>query len=109
MNFIKQAGLKDGLSGIIRAKNEEKFIEPCIKTCVDALDELIIVYNDCTDRTPEIVESMCKLYPDKVKGMRIIIMYYRIICQRRSLNMQKTCPMIHRNCIAINVIMRCLR
>lgn len=63
-----ESDLKDGLSGLIRVKNEEQFIEPCIKTCVDALDELIIVYNDCTDRTPEIVQRMCKLYPDKVKG-----------------------------------------
>lgn len=63
-----KAFLKDGLSGLIRIKNEERFIEPCIETCIDALDEMIIVYNDCTDKTPEIVEKMCKKYPDKIKA-----------------------------------------
>lgn len=65
MHFME---LKDGLSGFIRAKNEAQFIEACIDSCVDALDELIIVYNDCTDETPEIVERKRKQYPDKIKA-----------------------------------------
>ena len=50
--------LKDGLSGLMRIKNEASFIEGCITSCIDALDELIIVYNDCTDNTPEIVKDI---------------------------------------------------
>lgn len=60
--------LKDGLSGLMRIKNEASFIEGCITSCIDALDELIIVYNDCTDHTPAIVEQMCKQYPNKIKA-----------------------------------------
>lgn len=60
--------LKNGLSGLMRLKNEEQFIATCIETCINALDELIIVYNDCTDNTPKIVEQMCRLYPDKIKA-----------------------------------------
>lgn len=59
--------LKNGLSGLMRIKNEESFVENCINSCIDALDELIIVYNDCTDNTPQIVENMRKLYPEKIK------------------------------------------
>ena len=59
--------LKDGLSGIMRVKNEARFIEKCINSCIDSLDELIVVYNDCTDETPQILEKIEKRYPDKLK------------------------------------------
>lgn len=58
---------KDGLSGIIRAKNEARFLDDCIDSCIDALDELIVVYNDCTDETPQILEKKRQQYPDKLK------------------------------------------
>lgn len=64
---IEYSELKDGLSGIMRVKNEALFIEDCIDSCIDALDELIIVYNDCTDETPAIVEKKRRQYPDKIK------------------------------------------
>lgn len=59
--------LKDGLSGIMRLKNEAIFISDCIDSVIDALDELIIVYNDCTDETPVIVEQKRKQYPTKIR------------------------------------------
>ena len=58
---------KDGLSGLMRLKNEARFVGACIDSCIGALDELVIVYNDCTDGTPEIVESKRQQYPDKIK------------------------------------------
>ena len=62
-----QQRLKDGLSGIMRMRNEAQFVADCIDSCIDALDELVIVYNDCTDATPIIVEEKRKQYPDKIK------------------------------------------
>ena len=59
--------LKDGLSGIMSAKNEARFIEKSIDSCINVLDELVVVYNDCTDETPEILERKQKQYPDKLK------------------------------------------
>lgn len=59
---------KNGLSGIIRAKNEARFLEACIDSCVNVLDELIIVYNDCTDSTPDIIERKVREYPNKIKA-----------------------------------------
>lgn len=67
MNGVVNMKRKDGLSGILRAKNEAIFIEASIDSCIDALDELIVVYNDCTDETPVILERKRKQYPDKLK------------------------------------------
>lgn len=59
--------LKDGLSGFLRVKNEARFVGQCIESCIDALDELVVVYNDCTDGTPEILEEKRAKYPDKIR------------------------------------------
>lgn len=67
MNLNISHELKDGLTGIMRLKNEAQFVSNCIDSCIDALDELVIVYNDCTDGTPEIVEQKRKQYPEKIK------------------------------------------
>lgn len=61
------SSLKPGLSGIMRVKNDARFIDGCIESCIDALDELIIVYNDCTDESPEVIERNRQRYPDKIK------------------------------------------
>lgn len=61
------ANLKDGLSGIMRVRNESQLIEGCIDSCIQALDELIVVCNDCTDDTPEILLRKQKQYPSKLK------------------------------------------
>lgn len=67
VNMKQQHKLKDGLSGIMRMRNEAQFVADCIDSCIEALDELVIVYNDCTDNTPIIVEAKRKQYPDKIK------------------------------------------
>lgn len=58
---------KKGVSGLMRVRNERRFIEPCVKSCIDALDELIIVYNDCTDGSEEVIEKVRQQYPQKIK------------------------------------------
>lgn len=58
---------KEGLSGIMRVKNEGKFVGACIDVVIDALDELIVVYNDCTDDTEDILRDKVKQYGDRIK------------------------------------------
>lgn len=58
---------KDGLSGIMRVKNEARFISDCIDSCIDALDELIVVFVDCTDDTEAILKQKKKQYPRKLR------------------------------------------
>lgn len=67
-NYICPTNLKDGLSGFMKVRNEEAFIEAAIDSIIDSLDELVIVYNDCTDSTPEIIERKQKEYPDKIRA-----------------------------------------
>ncbi len=59
--------LKNGLSGLIRAKNEANFLSTCIDSCINSLDELIVVYNDCTDDTEKILKEKLRRYPNKLK------------------------------------------
>lgn len=55
------------VAGIMRVKNDGMFIERCIESCIDALDELIVVHNDCTDNSVEEIEKMREKYPDKIR------------------------------------------
>lgn len=56
-----------GISGILRCKNCDDYLEACIDSVIDALDELVAVYHECTDRTVAILEQKRQQYPDKVK------------------------------------------
>lgn len=64
---MQNKNLKIGISGLMRVKNDAELIEASIDSCIDALDELIIVYNDCTDDTPVLIEKKQRQYPDKIK------------------------------------------
>lgn len=63
----KIADRKNGLSGLIRTRNEASLLAPCIDSCIGALDELIVVCSDCTDKTVEILKKKKQQYPDKLK------------------------------------------
>lgn len=56
-----------GVSGIMRVKNDAEFIAGSIESCIDALDELVVVYNDCTDNSAEVIETMRQKHPDKIR------------------------------------------
>lgn len=58
------------VSGFLRVKNEGIFIERCIESCIDALDELIIVFNDCTDNSEDEINKMVAKYPHKIKSYK---------------------------------------
>lgn len=58
---------QNGVSGLMRVKNDAEFVVDSIASCIDALDELIIVYNDCTDNTPILIRQMQDRYPNKIK------------------------------------------
>ena len=58
---------KNGVSGLMRVKDDEEFIEQSIDSCIEALDELVIVYNGCTDRSPEIIKKKALQYKGKIK------------------------------------------
>ena len=55
------------VAGIMRVRNEGNFIHDCVESCIDALDELIVVYNDCTDNSAEEIKKVAAKYPDKIR------------------------------------------
>lgn len=57
-----------GISGLMRVKNGARWLALSIDTCIDALDELIICYQESTDETAAIVEQKRQQYPDKIKA-----------------------------------------
>lgn len=66
MSFLKKER-PVGVSGLLRVKNDAEFLSDCIDSCINALDELIICYQDCTDNAPEIIRKKQQQYPDKIK------------------------------------------
>ncbi|GAB4532701.1 MAG: hypothetical protein Tsb0010_13660 [Parvularculaceae bacterium] len=56
-----------GISGFMRLKNEAEFLDRAFESHLPALDELIVVYNDCTDKTPEICREWARRCPEKIK------------------------------------------
>ncbi len=56
-----------GISGLLRTKNGADFLSDCIDSCINALDELIIVYQESSDDTEKIIIEKQKQYPDKIR------------------------------------------
>lgn len=56
-----------GVSGLLRVKNDAEFLAESIDSCIGALDELIIVYNGCTDESPNIIKKKAEEYGGKIK------------------------------------------
>ncbi|MGH7080220.1 MAG: hypothetical protein ACREFU_19245 [Acetobacteraceae bacterium] len=55
-----------GISGFMRLRNEAEFVDRAIASHIDAVDELAIVCNDCTDEAPEICARWQRRYPEKI-------------------------------------------
>jgi glycosyltransferase involved in cell wall biosynthesis len=65
-------GKRPGLSAIVRLKNEEDFAERALQSIAPYFDEIVIVYNGSTDRTPEIVERFAAAEPERVKAYHYV-------------------------------------
>lgn len=74
--------MKKRVAGIMRVKNEGVFIHDCIESCIDALDELVVVYNDCTDNSAEEIKKMAQKYPEKIR-------YYEYPYEVRAFNLSR--------------------
>jgi glycosyltransferase involved in cell wall biosynthesis len=69
--------LDKGISLIIRAKNEQKTLRYCIESVVDLVDEIILVDNNSTDLTLNIMKEYeskfkkIKVYQYKIENLKI--------------------------------------
>ena len=84
--------LSNGVSGIMRVKNDAEFIEASIDSCIEALDELIIVYNDCSDSSPELIYKKQKQYPEKIKVYEYSHKIYSINLTKEEYEYAKSLP-----------------
>ncbi|MBE8965901.1 tetratricopeptide repeat protein [Nostocales cyanobacterium LEGE 12452] len=63
---------KDGISGLMRVRNEEEFLAATIESWIDYIDELVIVFHQCTDKTPQIIEDFVQKYPQKIRAFHYL-------------------------------------
>jgi glycosyltransferase involved in cell wall biosynthesis len=49
---------RQGITAVVRVKNEEDWIEPCLVSVSEAVDELVVVDNGSTDGTPRILAEL---------------------------------------------------
>ena len=87
-----QENLKPGISGIMRVKNDGCFIEACVESCIDALDELIIVWNDCTDNSADEIEKMRQRYQNKIKTYEYKYKVYSVGLTKEEFEYAKSLP-----------------
>lgn len=73
------------VAGIMRVKNEGTFVKNCVESCIDALDELIIVYNDCTDNSVEEIMKIATKYPGKIRYYEYPYEVVFLICHEMNL------------------------
>ena len=51
---------------MLRVKNEEDFIEPCVLSIIDLVERVVIIDNLSTDATPAIVQRLAQQHPGKI-------------------------------------------
>lgn len=65
-------GKKPGISAIVRLRNESEFLNLSLSSIIPYMDEIIIVYNNCDDDTPQIVAEWAKREPEKIKAFHYV-------------------------------------
>lgn len=59
---------RDGVSAFMRIRNGEEWLETSIRSHEPYFDEIVAVYNQCTDGTPEILRGLQKEFgPDRIR------------------------------------------
>jgi glycosyltransferase involved in cell wall biosynthesis len=60
------------VSAILRLRNEDEYLERALASIQPFFDEFIIVYNRCTDRTPDIIESFAHEEKSRVRAFHYV-------------------------------------
>lgn len=58
---------ENGVSGLLRVKDDAEFLEECIESCIPALDELVIIYGETNEESIRIIDAAANKYKDKIK------------------------------------------
>lgn len=84
--FIVDLSLLDkdrpnGVSGLMRVKNDADFIRASVLSVIDCLDELIICYQKSNDNTEQEIKKLHEEFPDKIR-----VYYYAPIVYSHNLS-----------------------
>jgi glycosyltransferase involved in cell wall biosynthesis len=69
---------QDGISAFMRIKNGEDYLKASILSIINQIDELICVFNGCTDNTEKILLELEKQYPAKMVVYKYIPEVYPV-------------------------------
>lgn len=58
---------KPGISAYMRIKNEAEFLRLAVESHLPFYDEIVCVYNNCSDATPDILAGLQNRHPNKIK------------------------------------------
>lgn len=61
-----------GLTGMMLLRNEEDFAMASLESIEPYFDEIVVVYGDCTDHTPEIVAEFAGRHPERVRAFHYV-------------------------------------
>jgi len=87
---LKRTKRESGVSGFYRVKNEEDLLEVSVESHIKYLDEIVIVYNDCSDNTPVIAKKLQEKYPNKVKVYEYPPEVYPVLSKRHMLELGRS-------------------
>lgn len=76
IEYIKQKDRIDGISAMMRVRNGEDYLELCILSVIDQVDEIICVFNNCQDNTEKILLNLENKYPNKIFVYKYIPIVY---------------------------------
>ena len=64
---VLDAPKRPGISAYLRVKNGAQFVRLAVESHLPFYDEIVCVYNQCTDATPEILAELQRRHPDKIR------------------------------------------
>jgi hypothetical protein len=56
-----------GISAFMRIRNGEEFLEATVRSHIGCFDEIVAVYNQCTDRTADILLALRQEFPGQLR------------------------------------------
>lgn len=64
---LKVASRTPGISAFLRTRNGANFIETTVRSHIAFYDEIVAVYNQCSDETPEILHRLAQEFAPKIR------------------------------------------
>ena len=64
---IYEPGRPEGISAFLRVKNGADYLEPTIRSHIRHFDEIVTVFNGCTDGTPDILARLAVEFGERLR------------------------------------------